>query len=205
MNKPDRVIAFDSKERILAKARNYVDSVELFIEERDQAIPLMLRALKHADAELKAEILFVLSSFAKEASVEPLYAIMTDRTEDEEVRYQAATHISVMGALLKDPQPLIDNLLKDIGSTDAELRLYATFALGWKGNTQAAIPLIERLYDSDERIRQTAVNALCNLRDDRVLPLLLERLEHGGRSKNTASYSTSGASLRNGKKLLLSI
>jgi HEAT repeat protein len=64
-------------------------------------------------------------------------------------------------------------------SPDAELRLHATFAVGWEGNFQAAIPLIERLYDSDIRVQQTAVNALCNLRDDRILNLLLERLEKG--------------------------
>ncbi len=180
MKKTNRVIGFDPKERILEKAKNYVESVDLFLDERDRAIPLLLRALKHADGELKAEILFLLGSFAKEESIGPLYEIMTDGTEDEEIRNHAAIQISVMGPLLKDPQPLIDSLLKDIASADAELRLHATFALGWEGNFQAAIPLIERLYDSDDRVRQTAVNALCNLRHDRILPLLLERLEHGG-------------------------
>lgn len=180
MKKTNRVVEFDPKERILEKAKHYVESVELFLDERDQAIPLLLRALKHADGELKAEILFVLGSFAKEESIGPLYALMTDGTENEEIRQHAAIQISVMGPLLKDPQPLIDSLLKDIASLDAELRLHATFALGWQGNFQAAIPLIERLYDSDERVRETAVSALCNLRDDRILPLLVERLEHGG-------------------------
>ncbi|HUU80073.1 MAG TPA: HEAT repeat domain-containing protein [Acidobacteriota bacterium] len=57
--------------------------------------------------------------------------------------------------------------------------MHAAFALGWQGNGQAAIPLIELLYDSDIDVQQTAVNALSNLRDDRVLSLMLERLEHG--------------------------
>jgi len=179
MEKPNRIIDFEPKERILAKAKQYVESVELFLNERDQAIPLLLRALKHADGELKAEILFLLGTFAKEQSIGPLYEIMTDGTEVEEIRQHAAIQMSVMGPLLKDPQSLIDKLLKDIASADADLRLHATFALGWKGNVEAGIPLIERLYDSDDRVRQTAVNALCNLRDDRILPLLLERLEHG--------------------------
>jgi HEAT repeat protein len=179
MKNTHRVIGFEPKERILAKAKQYVESVELFLDERDQAIPLLLRALKHADRELKREILFVLGTFAKEQSIGPLYEIMTDGTEDEAIRQHAAIQMSVMGPLLKDPQSLIDKLLKDIASADADLRLHATFALGWKGNVEAGIPLIERLYDSDDRVRQTAVNALCNLRDDRILPLLLERLEHG--------------------------
>ena len=186
MKKTTRVIEFDSKQRILEKAQNYVASVDLFIDERDQAIPLLLRALKHADRELKREILFVLGTFANEQCIGPLYEIMTDSAEDEEIRQHAAIQISVMGPLLKDARSLIDKLLKDIASADRDLRLHATFALGWKGNVEAGIPLIERLYDSDEQVRQTAVNALCNLRDDRILPLLLERLEHGGSEQKHA-------------------
>ena len=95
--KKNQIIEFEPKERILEKAKKYVDSLEIFFEEGD-----------HAD-----------------------------------------------------------------------LRLHANFAVGQEGNFQAAIPLIERLYDSDIQVQQTAVNALCNLRDDRILNLLLERLEHG--------------------------
>jgi HEAT repeat protein len=42
-----------------------------------------------------------------------------------------------------------------------------------------AIPLIELLYDPDVQVQQTAVNALSNLRDDRIFNLMLERLQHG--------------------------
>jgi HEAT repeat protein len=55
----------------------------------------------------------------------------------------------------------------------------AAFALGWEGNARAAIPLIELLYDPDIQVQQTAVNALSNLRDDRIFNLMLERLQHG--------------------------
>lgn len=105
--------------------------------------------------------------------------MMTDSSENEDVRHDAAIQLSVIGPLLKDPQPLVDRLLKEIESSDAERRLHATFAIGWEGNFQAATSLIGRLYDTDTRVQQTAVNALCNLRDDRILELLLDRLEHG--------------------------
>jgi HEAT repeat protein len=179
MNK-NRVIKFDSKERILKKARSYLDeSVENFFDESDQAIPLLLKAMKLADRDLKREIMLLLGSFAKEAVVWPLFGLMTDGSESEEIRHDAAIQLSVIGPLLKNSQPLVDRLLQEIGDSDAERRLHATFALGWQGNSQAAISLIERLYDSDDRVQQTAVNALCNLRDDRVLDLLLDRLNNG--------------------------
>ena len=177
--KKNRVIEFDPRERILEKAKKYVGSLDLFSEEADQAIPVLLKALKYADRDLKHSIMVVLGSFAKEELVWPLHDVMTDPSENEEIRHDAAIQLSVIGPFLKDPQPLRDKLLKDVENSDAEQRLHATFALGWEGNFQAAIPLIGRLYDSEVRIQQTAVDALCNLRDDRILGLLLDRLDHG--------------------------
>jgi HEAT repeat protein len=177
--KKNHVIEFEPRERILEKAKKYIESVELFSEESDQAIPLLLRAVKHADRDLKREIMFVLGTFAKEEVIWPLYDMMTDSLENEDIRHDAAIQLSVIGPFLKDPQPLADRLLKEIQSPDAEQRLYATLAMGWKGNSQAAISLIGRLYDTDPRVQQMAVNALCNLRDDRILDLLLDRLSQG--------------------------
>ena len=124
--------------------------------------------------------MLVLGSFAKEEVVWPLYDMMTDPSEIGEIRHDAAIQLSVIGALLKEPQPLIDKLLEEIESTDAERRLHATFAIGWRGNFhEAATSLIGRLYDPDPQVQETAINALCNLRDDRILDLLVDRLEHG--------------------------
>lgn len=177
--KKNHVIEFEPKERILEKAKKYVESVDLFFEKRDRAVPLLLKAMKLADRDLKHQIMFILGSFAKEKVVWPLYDIMTDPSEAEEVRHDAAIQLSVIGPLLKDPRLLTERLLKEIKSADAERRLHATFAVGWEGNVPAAVPLIERLYDSDPRVQQTAVNALCNLRDDRILELLSDRLTNG--------------------------
>jgi len=175
----NRVIKFDSKERILKKARSYVESVETFFDESEQAIPLLLKAMKLADRDFKREIMLLLGSFAKDAVVWPLYDLMTDPSESEEIRHDAAIQLSVIGPLLKNSQRLVDRLLQEIGSTDAQRRLHATFAIGWEGNFQAATSLIERLFDSDSEVQQTAVSALCNLRDNRILDLLLDRLNHG--------------------------
>jgi HEAT repeat protein len=177
--KKNPVIEFEPKLRILDRAKKYVDSVESFLGDGNRAVALLLRAIKHADKDLKREIMFVLGTFAKEEVVWPLYDLMTDPSENDEVRHDAAIQLSVIGPFLKDPQPLVDRLLKEVTSANAERRLHATFALGWKGNGQAAIPLIERLYDGDVQVQQTAVNALSNLGDDRILDLLLDRLEHG--------------------------
>ena len=177
MNK--KVIDFESKGRLFKKVESYIESIELFLEEQDKAVPLLLKALKYADQELKHEIILLLGSWAKQEVAWPLYEILTDTKENKDIRNSASIELSVIFPFLKEPQPLLDRLLEDLKSPDAKLRIYAAFALGWEGNTQAAIPLIELLYDSDIRVQQTAVNALSNMRDDRIFSLMLERLEHG--------------------------
>jgi len=177
MNK--KIIDFESRERLFNKVESYIESIELFLEEQDKAIPLLLKALKYADQELKHEIILLLGSWAKQEVAWPLYEILTDTKENKDIRNSASIELSVIFPFLKEPQPLLDRLLEDLKSPHAELRIYAAFALGWEGNTQAAIPLIELLYDSDIRVQQTAVNALSNMRDDRIFSLMLERLEHG--------------------------
>lgn len=175
----NKVIDIYSKKRLFKKAYSYIESAELFLEEKDRAVPLLLKALKIANYDLKQQIILLLCSLAKQEVAEPLYKMIVDPDTDQNVRHLASIHLSIIFPFLKNPQPLIANLLEDLKSPDPQLRMNAGFALGWQGNTKAAIPLIELLYDPDIEVQQTAVNALSNLRDDRVLSLMLERLEHG--------------------------
>ncbi|HXV81064.1 MAG TPA: hypothetical protein VEG60_14395, partial [Candidatus Binatia bacterium] len=121
--KKNPVIELEPKARVLEKARKYLESIESFLDDGDQAVSLLLRAMKHADRDLKREIMLVLGSFAKEEIAWPLYEMMTDSSEDEEVRHDAAIQLSVIGPFLRDPQPLVDRLLKEIESPDTERRL----------------------------------------------------------------------------------
>jgi HEAT repeat protein len=186
----NNIINFEPQDRLLEKAQQYVDSVEDFLEERETAVPLLLRALKFADRRLKRKIILLLGGFAKQEIALPLYKMMIDPAEEEDVRHDASIQLSVTFPFLEEPQALIDSLMKDLKSQDPELRANAAFALGWEGNGQAAIPLIELLYDPNVQVQQSAVNALSNLRDDRILDLMLERLEHGPREqKRTILYN----------------
>lgn len=186
----NKIINFEPQDRILEKAQQYIDSVENFLEERETAIPLLLRALRFADRRQKQQIVLLLGGFAKQEIAWPLYKMMSDPVEEEDVRHDASIQLSVTFPFLKEPQALIDRLMEDLKSQDPGLRANAAFALGWEGNGQAAIPLIELLYDPDVQVQQSAVNALSNLRDDRILGLMLERLEHGPREqKRTILYN----------------
>ena len=175
----NNIIKFEPRERLLKKAKQYLDDIELFLTEKETAVPMLLRAMKVAERRLKQRIILLLGGFAKQEIALPLYEMMTDPSENDDVRHYASIQLSVTFPFLKEPQDLIERLLLDLNSKDPELRANAAFALGWEGNDQAVTALIELLYDSDTQVQQSAVNALANLRDDRILNLMLERLQHG--------------------------
>lgn len=179
----NNVIKFDPKSLILEKAQLYVESVDIFLEDIDKAISLLLKALRYADFGLKQKIIMLLGGFARQDIADHLYKIMIDPNESEDIRYTAAIQLSVTASDLKKPQPLIDKLLQDIKENDLLLKQHAALALGWKGNSQAVMPLLEMLYDSDIDLQQTAVNALVNLQDDRLFGLMLDRLKNGSKEQ----------------------
>jgi HEAT repeat protein len=171
------IVPFDVRERLLNQAKRYISDPGLVIAEKDQAIPLLLRALKLGELKLRREIVLLLGSFAKEDVYWPLYEIMCDPEEPDELRDQAALHLSVIGPFLDDPQAIIRKLIADLKNPDKDIRVRAILALGWEGNMGAALSLIECLYDPDGEIQEVAVCALCNLKDSRVIGLLVDRMQ----------------------------
>ena len=174
-----KVINFEPQKRFLKKVNAYIESEKLFLAERDQALPLLLKALKFSDHQLKQEIIILLGCLAKQEVSWPLYQLIINPDEDEETRLCASIQLNVIFPFLESPQPLTEQLIKELKNPDSEIRMHVAFALGWEGNFQAVIPLIELLYDTDMEVQIFAVNALSNLKDDRIFNLMIERLEHG--------------------------
>ncbi len=176
------IINFDVKQRLIHQANLYIKNPHLVLENRERAISILLKALRIGDIDLRRQILLLLGSFAKEKVVWPLFQIMCDENEPDELRDQAAIHLGVLGAFFSDPQSLNRRLISILEDEqeDKDLRVRAILALGWEGNIHAVLPLINCLYDPDEEIQEVAVNALCNLRDSRVVRFL------GGRLKNAS-------------------
>ena len=177
--KANGVITFAPAKRLLQQARAYIDDLELFLADRHRAIPVLLRALKLGDQELKREITSLLGGFAGSDITGHLYRIIMDAAEDGDLRHEAAVQLSVTLPMADDPRPLVDSLLENLNSPDAELRSYAALALGWEGNHRALDALIERLDDPDDFVQQAAVNALANLQTDRAFQLMRQRLTRG--------------------------
>ena len=104
MNKGN-IINFEPKKRLLKKVDSYIESVELFLEEQDKSVPLLLKAFKDADDKLKHKIMFLLGNFAKQEAAWPLYQIMIDPDESEEIRHSASIQLSVIPLFSRSLNP----------------------------------------------------------------------------------------------------
>ncbi len=181
--KHKKIIQFNAQERLLAKVRRYITAVDKLIDEADQAIALFNQAIKIADNETKLKIVLMLGTLACPQVVAPLFNLMHDTNQSESIRHAAAVQLSIVGGIVKNSESLVDQLIVDLNDPDPLKRANAAFALGWEGNLRAVAPLVEALYDNEQEVQQAAVNALSNLRDERVFKLLARRLDHGSKDQ----------------------
>lgn len=174
----EKVIPFNSKQRLIDRAVLYLDEYESSLTCPDHAVSVLIKTLKIADRHLKHRIISLFGGQNISELVWPLYQLMVDEEESEDIRHHASVQLNIVATGLKDPQRLIEYLTKDLKHPKAFTRSLAVFALGWEGNLTAAIALIEKLYDPDTEVQQAAVDALSNLGDQRIFPFLVERLEY---------------------------
>ncbi len=173
------VIPFHPRDHVLNRARDVMEDMDRFMEDPDEAVTVLLKALNPADAEMTGKIILLLGGVAPDRVAWPLYGVMTDSSTTEEIRLQAAVQLCVTAGRLADPASLRDRLLADLFDPEPERRQNAALALGWEGNTAAALALMDLLYDEDPDVQLTAVSALANLRDDRIVGLFRDRFKNG--------------------------
>lgn len=152
-----------SAERKIQKTLGYINASELFLNEADTAVPLLIEVYKKADADLKDEIIFLLGAFAHRPVSAWLYTVMTDPGEMESARQSAALQISVTAALMENTDALSEKLLDDLANPDPVLRRLAVLALGWEGNHRAVTGLAACKQDTDPVVRKNAAVALLNI------------------------------------------
>lgn len=173
----NKIIPFQTPEIFLRQAEAYLNQPDLILADKSKAVPMLQKAFQFADLVFKKEIMLNLVSLVPEEISCWLYKIMTDEDQEDELRYQAAIDLSLSAEHLENTTQVIETLIMDARSDDPDIRLLSTIALGWRENHQGVLPLLERVFDKDEFVQQAAINSLTNIRDDRVLPFLLDRLE----------------------------
>ncbi len=185
---PETIIPFDAQGRLLAKARGYAQALDQLIQDGPLAVDPLVRALPLADNDLKLKIVLMLGTMADPRVIQPLYDLLRDAGQAENLCQAAAVQLSLVGGLLPpaERRKLAERLIADLASDNAALRAYAAFALGWEGNQAAVTPLVEALGDEDVDVQQAAVSALTNINDDRLFTALSGRLKRGAKEQQRA-------------------
>jgi HEAT repeat protein len=175
----NNIIEFQPRQLLLDKAEEYIERLETFLSDPECATKVLFKALPLAETDLKQRIMLLLGSFAREKAAEPFFHIMLRLEETDEIRRFAAIQLSVLCGYLDDPDAIMEGLKNGFQDADPFTRANCLLAMGWRGNYAATLFLVDGLYDPDPEVQQAAVHGLVNLRDDRVLNLLIDRLQHG--------------------------
>lgn len=171
-----KIITFDPKERYLSRAREYVAHPSRILAERERSTRVLLTALRHAHYGLRQDILLILGAVAKEETAPPLADIMLDPCEPEDLRDQAAIHLSVLLPFLDAPHPIVKRMISRLDRSSTEDKTRIILALGWEGNFAATATITSCLDHEDQEVRDMAVAALCAIGDPRVAGILVRHL-----------------------------
>ena len=181
----------------LARALTDSDSVvrfyaaEALVGLGAKAVPRLIEILKaprQADRERAARVLWRIGP----AAVEPLLAVLEDRSATPEMRVAAAGALGVIGdrraitdlaLLLRDEryfvrqagaralgqigEPAVDRLLEMASSSTPSVRESAIEALGSTSSSRAIGRIVEALKDSNTNVRSAAIRALAETRSER--------------------------------------
>jgi HEAT repeat protein len=137
------------------------------------AEPALLVALDDADPNVRAASAWALSRLdhgVREATIERMISLLTDPVD--EVKSAATLALGEMEL----PSHLAAQLGQLTAHPHVETRRAAALALVSTSAPAAADRLLAALQDGDAQVRQSALAALAELGDQRVVPLLKERL-----------------------------
>jgi len=141
----------------------YINDIDLFLDEADRAVEILMAVFQEADVDLKDEIIFLLGSLDQPEICVWLHTILADPNQAEGTRRNAALQLSVTAAVLENKDELRARLLADRNHPDPVARSLAVLALGWEGNRQSAAELARLTTATDVFVRQAATAALSHI------------------------------------------
>jgi HEAT repeat protein len=97
------------------------------------------------------------------------------RSDDKQKQHSALHHLTQIKDELNDPVNLPE-LLRALDQRNRHVRIFAVRLLGKIGESEAVMPLTERLVDRSKDVRQAAAQALGQIGDDTAVPALIGAL-----------------------------
>jgi len=139
-----------------------------------EAVPYLINTLENPDEDVRWKAAIALGEIGDERAIDPLIRLLED--EDRFVRSRAAYSLGIIG------EPVIQPLADVLSEKNPDLRQGAVMALGRIQTDSATRILIKATTDSNEEVRQEAMNALAATGKDGV-STLLEALKWVGKEE----------------------
>jgi HEAT repeat protein len=122
----------------------------------DQGIKVLLAHIKDENAEVRKQVIIVLSKADDEVSVAPLIERLND--ENFQVRAQAALELGMKKSL-----KAVDPLIQALDDSEARVKKNAAYALGEIKDPKAIQPLIDSLQDPYKEVIEESSKALIKI------------------------------------------
>jgi len=147
---------------------------EAFLRYKDVAFERLLQILEDPDPKRRNGAVQCLGFFADPLIISPLTQLLLDRSEDGEVRGNAADAL----IQLRDEQliSILINMLRD-KTENNEVLLSAAYNLGKIVEPQAIDPMLEAVEDESEDVRAMAVRFIQRFQVEKGLELTIKALK----------------------------
>ncbi|MCK5578124.1 MAG: HEAT repeat domain-containing protein [Planctomycetes bacterium] len=143
-------------------------------------------SLSSADPDLRRQALIKLSSELKSQKQTPVFLELLKHDDNSLVRAQAASYLGKYK--IKEAVP---NLIQACKDKNHWVRYESVLALGQIGDTEAVATLIELSEDDPVvAVRRGTVQSLKQIKDPKVVPALITRLEDTDPSVSRAAWLT---------------
>jgi len=140
--------------------------------DRRDFVPLLLRTLQDRVSKVLVETMWVCADWKVTEATEPILAILNaQKRADAEV---VETGLRMVGQLNSDKA--FETLVRFAGDDNATLRESAVFGLLFGRDRKKVDPLLKAMRDTDGRVRARACEAFGNVREKRLVPVLIEAL-----------------------------
>lgn len=164
---------------LLKKATSLVSNTDLFFSDPQNGVTALLEALPHCRPPLVLKLLPLLGYAGKDRVLWPLYQLIIQPDQDEQVRISAAIQLGTAASLSRDPSTTIMLLMDHLDCSDLSVRSCCALALGWEGNNIAVNHLLSHLDDPDRDFQAAVVTALAAIGSVQVFNMLKDRLKKG--------------------------
>jgi HEAT repeat protein len=177
--KSAEVLPFNRSNHLLKKAQALLENKDLYFSDPQQGVTCLLDALPYCQPSMMLKILPLLGYAGKDRVLWPLYRLIINPEQNDQVRFSSAVQLATAASQSRDPSAVTALLIDCLDYPQSSVRSSCAIALGWDGNTIAVNHLLHHLTDNDRDVQAAIVTALSAIGGLQVYNQLTDRLRTG--------------------------